>query len=202
SDLIPLDQLAERPLLAREELCDQAAVIQLLQGLRPRPDLALGGTPHDVDHRCPQSGKRAVAAGPATSLGPAGHRVGRLGCRFRTMRPLAVRARARSASHSGTETYDSDAPGRPQTPCPQRWTGDARKWTLAGARGSARATQGEAGRVQQRADSLGVRNLAGADAGQRVPQGEHHGLEELVVVEGGVALAEVEGEEQVDPLVA
>src|SRR5690606_5569849 len=29
-----------------------------------------------------------------------------------------------------------------------------------------------------------------------------HGLEELVVVEGGVALAEVEGEEQVDPLVA
>src|SRR5690606_24067721 len=144
-DLVPPHQLAERPLLAREELRDQTAVVQFLQGLRPRPDLALRGSPHDVDHRFPQSGKRAVTSGPAASLGPTGHRVGGLGCRFRTMRPLAVRTPARFASYSGNASYDNDARPAAQTPCPLTWTRPARKWTLFSARRPARSSPRAAG---------------------------------------------------------
>src|SRR5690606_30481064 len=64
------------------------------------------------------------------------------------------------------------------------------------------AAQREARRVQQGAHGLGIRDLAGADPGQGVREREDDGLEELVLVEGGGARGEVEGEEEMDALVA
>src|SRR5690606_8013062 len=86
-----------------------------------------------------------------------------------------------------------------QTWCHLTWTRPVQKWTLFC---SARTAQHEARRVEQGAHGLGVGDLTGADAGERLGEGEDDGLEELVAVEGGGAGGEVEREEEVDALVA